>query len=504
MLACGLSLVLLPWLSMHSPYTLVLAIDLLTAVLFAASLHFIMGPGGMHSFGHAAYFGLGAYGAALAAGRLGLPMEAALLVAPCAGALGAWVERLFVRTSAAYDRAALALREDALGALLAAFQALRDDPQSLGELGESLGEVRQKIPQELWCDADGVAYDSPELLREALDKKSWHPQAVAMSGITDVYQPIERRLGLTRKCLEVFAEFRNPVGIVTKNHLVTRDIDLLRELARFNAVNVSISITTLDAELSEGLEFVSSTSPTPARVSGKSVSWTLGALKPGQELNFTIVCKGTAAGERDGNRLRVMDTSRFTNGAIATDFEWRLLAPTPAEWDIPKTAEGCPPASSNPTSLVIQWTIRRFGGENLIRLQGAEAGRRIPPVVTGRRLGVKIGAGTDAHRVASYNPFTALQWFLDGKTVAGTPLRGPEETPDRLTALELYTLGSAWFSFDDDVRGSLEVGKLADLAVLTGDYLTVPLDEIGNLESVLTMLGGKVVYAAGELAAFQK
>ncbi|WP_315760456.1 hypothetical protein [Sphingomonas sp. Y38-1Y] len=61
-----------------------------------------------------------------------------------------------------------------------------------------------------------------------------------------------------------------------------------------------------------------------------------------------------------------MDTSRFTTGAIATDFEWRLLAPTPAEWDIPKTAEGCPPASSNPTSLVIQWTIRRFGGENLI------------------------------------------------------------------------------------------------------------------------------------------
>ena len=125
-------------------------------------------------------------------------------------------------------------------------------------------------------------------------------------------------------------------------------------------------------------------------------------------------------------------------------------------------------------------------------------------MVTGQRLGVVIGAGTDAHRVASYNPFTSLQWFLDGKTVAGTPIRGPEETPDRLTALRFYTLGSAWFSFDDDVRGSLEVGKLADLAVLTGDYLTVPLDEIGNLESVLTMLGGKVVYAAGELAAFQK
>ena len=84
------------------------------------------------------------------------------------------------------------------------------------------------------------------------------------------------------------------------------------------------------------------------------------------------------------------------------------------------------------------------------------------------------------------------------------PIRGPEETPDRLTALKFYTLGSAWFSFDDDVRGSLEVGKLADLAVLSDDYLTVPLDEIGNLESVLTLLGGKVVYAAGELAALEK
>jgi predicted amidohydrolase YtcJ len=154
--------------------------------------------------------------------------------------------------------------------------------------------------------------------------------------------------------------------------------------------------------------------------------------------------------------------------------------------------------------LGVGWTVQDamyFGGDDLVRRQGADAARRIPPVVTGHRLGVAIGAGTDAHRVASYNPFTALQWFLDGKTVAGTPIRGPEETPDRLTALKFYTLGSAWFSFDDDVRGSLEVGKLADLAVLSDDYLTVPLEEIGDIESVLTLLGGEIVYAAGELAA---
>ena len=156
--------------------------------------------------------------------------------------------------------------------------------------------------------------------------------------------------------------------------------------------------------------------------------------------------------------------------------------------------------------LGVGWTVQDamyFGGDDLVRRQGADAARRIPPVVTGDRLGVMIGGGTDAHRVASYNPFTALQWFLDGKTVLGTPIRGAEETPDRLTALKFYTLGSAWFSFDDDVRGSLEVGKLADLAVLSDDYLTVPLDEIGNIESVLTLLGGDVVYAAGEYAALE-
>ena len=116
--------------------------------------------------------------------------------------------------------------------------------------------------------------------------------------------------------------------------------------------------------------------------------------------------------------------------------------------------------------------------------------------MTGARLGVPIGAGTDAHRVASYNPFTALQWFLDGKTVAGNAIRGPEETPGRAEALRLYTLGSSWFSFDETQRGSLEAGKLADLAVLSKDYMTAPVDQIGGIESLLTIVGGKIVYAA--------
>ncbi|HEY5706582.1 MAG TPA: hypothetical protein VIS96_13520 [Terrimicrobiaceae bacterium] len=86
-----------------------------------------------------------------------------------------------------------------------------------------------------------------EILRCELSSPKWRPQALAMSGVTDCYQPIERKLQITRRCLQVLAEFRNPVTIVTKNHLVTRDLDILWDLARFQAASVTLSITTLDA-----------------------------------------------------------------------------------------------------------------------------------------------------------------------------------------------------------------------------------------------------------------
>ena len=99
-----------------------------------------------------------------------------------------------------------------------------------------------------------VKEHAPELLRAELSSKKWKPQVIAMSGVTDCYQPVERRLKLTRRCLEVLAEFRNPVAIVTKNHLVTRDIDLLQQLAEHHAVAVYVSVTTLDAALTPKLE----------------------------------------------------------------------------------------------------------------------------------------------------------------------------------------------------------------------------------------------------------
>ena len=99
-----------------------------------------------------------------------------------------------------------------------------------------------------------VKEDAPELLRKELSSPRWEPQTVAISGVTDAYQPIERKLRITRRCLEVFAEFRNPVAIVTKNELVARDADLLSELARYGAAAVFVSVTTLDAELARKLE----------------------------------------------------------------------------------------------------------------------------------------------------------------------------------------------------------------------------------------------------------
>jgi DNA repair photolyase len=99
-----------------------------------------------------------------------------------------------------------------------------------------------------------VKEDAPELLRQELSSPHWKPQVLAISGVTDPYQPIERRLQLTRRCLQVLVEFRNPVVIITKNYLVTRDADLLGELARYQAARVYLSVTTLDASLSRVME----------------------------------------------------------------------------------------------------------------------------------------------------------------------------------------------------------------------------------------------------------
>jgi predicted amidohydrolase YtcJ len=137
-----------------------------------------------------------------------------------------------------------------------------------------------------------------------------------------------------------------------------------------------------------------------------------------------------------------------------------------------------------------------FGGEGLQREVGADAALQLPRIATAFKLGLRVAAGTDAHRVSSYNPFVALQWYLDGTTIGGVQTRGDAEAPSRRQALEMYTRNTAFAANEDDKRGTLEAGKFADLAVLSADYLTAPVKEIGKIKSVLTMVGGKVVYAA--------
>jgi len=135
-----------------------------------------------------------------------------------------------------------------------------------------------------------------------------------------------------------------------------------------------------------------------------------------------------------------------------------------------------------------------FGGERLQKDVGVEAAKEMPRIATAMKLGLTVAGGTDAHRVSSYNPFIALQWYLDGTTIGGVRTRENAEAPSRRQALEMYTRNAAFMANDDDTRGTLEPGKFADLAVLSADYLTAPVQDIGRIKSLLTMVGGKVVY----------
>jgi predicted amidohydrolase YtcJ len=131
---------------------------------------------------------------------------------------------------------------------------------------------------------------------------------------------------------------------------------------------------------------------------------------------------------------------------------------------------------------------------------GDELLRSAPPLGDIRRLGIPFGAGTDGTRSASYNPWQALWWFVSGRTVDGGPRRDERHRLDRATALDAYTRGSTWFSFEESSRGVLTPGAHADLAVLSEDYFIVPEDEIPTITSDLTLVAGRVVHAAGGFA----
>jgi predicted amidohydrolase YtcJ len=187
----------------------------------------------------------------------------------------------------------------------------------------------------------------------------------------------------------------------------------------------------------------------------------------------------------------------------------RVNAQTPVvklHWSIAHLYDASPASLARMKAMGVGWLIQNafyFRGEAFLGKYGAETAVRVPPLVSADRMGVHIGAGTDAHRVMGPSPFVSLQWMLDGKTAGGIAMRAPDELPTRLDALRLYTEGSAWFSFEENQRGALAPGKLADLAVLDRDYLTVPTDRLGGTVSLLTMVGGRIVYAADPFASYE-
>ncbi len=141
-----------------------------------------------------------------------------------------------------------------------------------------------------------------------------------------------------------------------------------------------------------------------------------------------------------------------------------------------------------------------YQGEYFINRYGAKAAEHTPPIKKMLQMGIPVGAGTDATRVASYNPWVTLYWLVAGKTVGGTSLYPEANRLDRAEALRRFTVGSAWFSGEEDKKGTIREGQLADMAVLSADYFSVPDQEIKAIESVLTIVDGKIVYAANDFA----
>ena len=139
-----------------------------------------------------------------------------------------------------------------------------------------------------------------------------------------------------------------------------------------------------------------------------------------------------------------------------------------------------------------------YQGEYFIERYGAKAAERTPPIRRMLEMGVPVGAGTDATRVASYNPWVSLAWLVTGRTLGGTRLYPEQNRLDRETALRLWTEANSWFSTEVGKKGQIKQDQVADLAVLSQDYFSIPEESIQDTTSVLTLLGGKPVHAAEE------
>jgi predicted amidohydrolase YtcJ len=143
-----------------------------------------------------------------------------------------------------------------------------------------------------------------------------------------------------------------------------------------------------------------------------------------------------------------------------------------------------------------------YQGEYFISRYGRNAAMTSPPLRRILEMGVPIGGGTDATRVSGYNPWIALYWLTTGRTIGGTKLYDESNRLGRIEALKIMTNGSAWFSREQDVKGTIEPDKYADFAILSADYFSVADEDIKNITSVMTVLGGGVVYADAEFKKY--
>jgi predicted amidohydrolase YtcJ len=176
-------------------------------------------------------------------------------------------------------------------------------------------------------------------------------------------------------------------------------------------------------------------------------------------------------------------------------------------WQITHIEDATDQTLERMKALKMGWSVQDrllYAGHIFLKVLGPEAAKRAPPIQSGLKMGLMVAAGTDSDQVAPYNPFVSLRWLLDGKIIDGVPMRTADQTPSREEALRMYSINAAWFSFDEDKRGSLEPGKYADLAVLSDDYMTVPVEKVGELHSLLTLVSGKAVYGEGPFAALER
>lgn len=145
-----------------------------------------------------------------------------------------------------------------------------------------------------------------------------------------------------------------------------------------------------------------------------------------------------------------------------------------------------------------------FQGEYFVDRYGAKVAEQTPPIKKMLSMGIPVGAGSDATRVASFNPWVSLYWLVSGRTVGGLLLYPEANRVDRSVALRLYTQGSAWMSGEEEAKGSLMAGQFADFVALSADYFAIPEEEIKDLVSELTVVGGKIVYGTGPFLAIDQ